>query len=724
MADFISRSTVARAVATTLGLMAAAGALAQTSGQANVGEPADALPAVTVHGQREALGGAPAPYAGGQVSTGARLGILGNTSVLDTPFNVTAYTAQTIRNEQARSVADVIAVDPSVRLASARSNINEDFTIRGFSVPSSDFALNGVFGLTSYWRAPLEAVEQVDILKGPSAALFGMTPGGSIGGVVNLVPKRAADEPLTRLNVSAMSDSVLGTHLDFGRRFGPNKALGARVNVMHREGDTTVNSQSARESLGSLALDLRERSFRASLDLLWQTQRINNVVRQFQLDPGLIAIPGVPENSTAYPGLGYSDGEDLSVLLKAEYDLNNRATAFVSVGQRKLVWDAFAANPNILNAAGDYEFFGGWQKMNVDSKPIQLGVRGRFLTGAVEHKATLSYDRLDQTQTLGFYTGFPAGASNLYTGQLFATPPTAGINNPLRPYLDTKLTSLALADTLSMMDETLLVTLGARRQQVEAQNYDFTTGVASGPYYDQSEITPLVGVVYKLSPQWSLYASYVEGLSKGDTAPISGALGNPGAMLPPYRSKQKEIGTKWNQGTFMTTLSLFEITKPSAAISNNTFAVNGEKRNRGVEGNVAGEVTTGLRLLGGLSYIDAVLTKSADASIIGKGAIGVPKLQANLGAEWDLRALPGLTLSGRAIHTGKAYANQSNTLETKEWTRFDAGARYSTRLAAKPVTFRLNVENLTDKNYYGIATEGYLFLGTPRTVTLSASVDL
>ncbi|MCC3262531.1 Plug domain-containing protein, partial [Paenibacillus polymyxa] len=97
---------------------------------------------------------APAPIAGGLIGGGARMGILGNTSVMDTPFSVTSYTAQTIENEQARSVAAVATMDPSVRMSSARSNINEDLTIRGFNVPTADFAFNGMFGLTPYWRAP------------------------------------------------------------------------------------------------------------------------------------------------------------------------------------------------------------------------------------------------------------------------------------------------------------------------------------------------------------------------------------------------------------------------------------------------------------------------------------------------------------------------------------------------------------------------------------------
>lgn len=64
------------------------------------------------------------------------MGVLGNTAVMDTPFSVTSYSAQVIENNQARSVADIAAMDPSVRMSSARSNINEDLTMRGFRSPA------------------------------------------------------------------------------------------------------------------------------------------------------------------------------------------------------------------------------------------------------------------------------------------------------------------------------------------------------------------------------------------------------------------------------------------------------------------------------------------------------------------------------------------------------------------------------------------------------------
>src|SRR3546814_15869174 len=93
---------------------------------------------------------------------------------------------------------------------------------------------------------------------------------------------------------------------------------------------------------------------------------------------------------------------------------------------------------------------------------------------------------------------------------------------------------------MSFMHDQLQLSLGVRRQQVEGQNYNFMTGDPSGPRYDQRATTPFAGVVFKVRPDLSLYASYVEGLSQGDTAPTSAAITNPGETLPPFKSRSEE----------------------------------------------------------------------------------------------------------------------------------------------------------------------------------------
>ena len=172
----------------------------------------------------------------------------------------------------------------------------------------------------------------------------------------------------------------------------------------------------------------------------------------------------------------------------------------------------------------------------------------------------------------------------------------------------------------------------------------------------------------------------------------------------------------------LATVALFELTRPSSGISGNTFGEFGEQRNRGVEASFAGEVTKGVRLLGGISYIDAVINKATTPGLQGNKAIGVPDWQFNLGAEWDTPFVPGLTVLGRVIYTDRTYANADNTLSVPSWTRVDAGARYETKISGTPVTFRFNVENLFNRNYWGTATAGYLFVGSPRTYTFSTSI--
>ncbi|WP_233639573.1 TonB-dependent receptor plug domain-containing protein [Achromobacter xylosoxidans] len=181
---------------------------------------APTLPAVTVTANSAQDQDLPAPYAGGQVAQGARLGMMGNQDVMDTPFNVTSYTAELIQNQQARTLADVMANDASVRFTTSSGHAYENFRIRGFDVNQNDVAINGMYGLAPMGRTPLEFVERVEVLKGPNALFSGMAPSGAVGGTINLVPKRADDTPNATFGVNWQGDGQLGTTIDAGRRFG------------------------------------------------------------------------------------------------------------------------------------------------------------------------------------------------------------------------------------------------------------------------------------------------------------------------------------------------------------------------------------------------------------------------------------------------------------------------------------------------------------------------
>lgn len=135
-----------------------------------VAENIKTLPAVIVSGER--TDGLPRPYAGGQAARGGRLGLLGNTDTMKAPFSVSSYTAQTIQDHQAVTVADVLAADSSVRSTGQTGGLLDAFFIRGFPIGEGnlgEIAFDGQYGVAPNYRVFSDYVERVEVVKGPAA---------------------------------------------------------------------------------------------------------------------------------------------------------------------------------------------------------------------------------------------------------------------------------------------------------------------------------------------------------------------------------------------------------------------------------------------------------------------------------------------------------------------------------------------------------------------------
>ncbi|MBO6904893.1 MAG: TonB-dependent receptor, partial [Parvibaculum sp.] len=171
-------------------------------------------------------------------------------------------------------------------------------------------------------------------------------------------------------------------------------------------------------------------------------------------------------------------------------------------------------------------------------------------------------------------------------------------------------------------------------------------------------------------------------------------------------------------------VALFQTEQPSAYTNAaNVFVVDGEQRNRGIELNMFGEPAEGVRLLGGVTFLDAELTSTALGANDGNTAVGVPDYLVNLTGEWDLPFLKGVTATARVLYTAEQYANAANTQEVPDWARLDIGARYTAEFGERPVTFNLFVENVTDESYWASANGGYLTMGDPLTAKFSVSTE-
>ena len=665
-------------------------------------------------------GGLKAPYAGGQVARGGRVGLLGSQDIMSTPLTITNYTAKLIEDQQAASLADVLQNDPAVRVTRGFGNFQQAYMVRGLVVYSDDISYNGLYGLLPRQYLAAQLVERVEVLRGASAFLNGAAPGGSgLGGAVNVMPKRAGNTPQASITLG-VDGGQLSEAIDVGHRWGEHKELGLRGNVVHSEGDTAVDGERGKLDAALLGADWHVGGLRLSADIGTQDNDIKAAT------PNINVFGGVPAAPHAGKQLAqkwsYSHERDSFGTLRAEFDILPALTAWAAGGFREGHEDNQLEVPTINGADGTQTLYAAANTRKDSIKTGEVGLRGTFSTGPVKHTVVGSFGAYQAVSKNAFafsnFGGVPAGT--LYDTTFIPIPDetyyTGGSNlsDPLTT-LRVVTRSEALADTLSFAGDSVLLTVGARRQQIESTSFDYGTGAVGTPASKDARVTPVAGLVFKLNKQVSFYGTYIEGLVAGDVAPSNAS--NAGQAFAPYQTRQQELGVKVDTGSYGGTVSVFQSRKVNYGFNGGVFEQLDTQRNRGAEISVYGEALPGVRVLGGASFLDAKLT--------GKQVIGSPKSQFNLGFDFDVTGVPGLALNVRGVHTARQFADAANTEVVPSWTRFDLGARYEMDVGTHQVTLRAGVNNVTNRNYWassgGYPGQGYLTVGAPRTYLFSGT---
>lgn len=718
------RTRPARAVRTTPTAQRAA----RTAPRQTAERPPSQNLAATTMGTTHTIGTPAPPYAGGQFAQGGTLGLLGSTSVMNVPFSTVNYTSQLIENQQGRTAVDTLINDASVRATTAQNGFDDTLTIRGFSVPPGDVGFNGLYGLISSNRVPSQIIERIELLKGPGALINGIAPGGSTGGGINIVSKRALEVPFTRVTPIFMSAGNYALAVDTSGRYGENKEWGVRFNGLGRNGEASIDNGNWRTGLGALSLDYRGERLRWTVDAISQNDDTKNFRPQIGIQTNVPFIPPPPDaRSTWYPGVLLKQ-RDNTIATGLEYDLSQAITAYAAIGYRE--GENYQTFPDSrvtgflggIDALGNFRLINAYYDSYSKTTSGNAGIRSNFDIGPVNHKVNIAFTGYYQENGNAYVANTAAQSvpSNIYDPA--PLPVVTGARLPPRLANEITLKSMAVADTMSFFNETVLLTLGARHQRVEQDAFNTTTGLKTG-HYGAEALTPLAGLVFKPWQNVSLYTNYAEGLSQGVVVPAGFA--NTGTVLAPYKSKQQEAGVKVDWGTITTTAAVFQIARPALITTPANFRLyDGEQRNSGVELNAYGLWMPGLRGFASVTYLRPELTNPANPAERGNDAAGIPRLTASAGLDWDTPWVTGLALNGRVIYTGGSYLTTANNSwqQFADWTRIDIGARYATSFNGRPVTIRANIENLFDKRYW-LTSGSFVTVASPRTYIVSAAFD-
>lgn len=686
------------------------------------------LEAIVVSDERTAEGDTPAPaYAGGQVAAGGRAGILGEQEASDVPFSVISFTEELIDNQQADTLSDVLLNDASVQSAFGYGNYSEKFFIRGFELNGEDIAYGGLYGVLPRQIIDMDVAGRVELFKGANAFTNGVAPGSSgIGGIVNIEPKRAGDEPLNRVTVGYETEDYREVGVDVSRRFGSQNEYGVRVSAKSGKGDTAIDDENRQSTAAVVGLDYRGDRSRASFDFGYQNQEVEGG-RSVVYVGGVTEIPDAPDADTNYaPSWTYSGMETTFGMLRGEYDLTDAWTAYAAVGANNTHESGEYSSPTVIDAEGNATASRLGVPYRAKSVGSQAGLRGQLSTGPVSHKVNLGYSGVYRKTSSAYTLSFPAFDTNIYEPADPDYPETAfsdGDQGDPNVRSRIRTNGVALADTLGFLNDNVLLTLGTRYQEVEVRNYNYDGTEDESGYFSDYAMTPVYGVVVKPVEGISLYANHVESLLPGDTAPAEASNG--GKTIGVVEAEQNEIGAKFDYGRLGGAISVFQIEKPEAFQDSVTseYGYYGEQRNRGLELSLYGEPVDGVRLISSATWLDPEITEAADEANEGKDAVGVPEYRYVVSGEWDLPVVNGLTALGKVIRNGPQYADPANELEVDAWTRLDLGVRYTMPVNSSEIIWRANVENVADENYWASAGGGYLTQGEPRTIKLSAELN-
>ena len=646
------------------------------------------------------------------------------------PQSVTVVSQELMTAEANTRVADALKNVPGITLNAGEGAARGDtVNLRGFSA-FNDFFLDGIRDAAVYTRDIFD-IDSVEVIKGPSATLFGR---GSTGGAINQVSKAPTLSPL----YSVTAD--LGTNHEYRATTDIDIPLGAatafRINAMGESSDVADRDYVHNERWGvapSLALGMGQDN---SVVLAYLHQQENNVP-----DSGVPFVAGrpAPVPREFYYGLAsdrQTTNDDIGTV-RFKHEFNSDISIADTFRYARYEFNYQSNMPNFGSSVPSAttpldDIFVGRDAPGSSGTQTNLtnqtDLTARFTTGPTTQTLFAGVEFARQTNDLSRYNN-PFNQNNNWIPETpllnpDATEPLPGIQ-PITSQQNTVAHSAAMyaTDTIGITPYLDFVA-GLRFDHFSADyvQYTWTTGAVLNLDHADNVTSPRAALIFKPTPQQSYYLSY--GTSFDPSAEAL-SLTTKTADLGPVKAKTYEAGAKtnWLDGKLATTAAVFRTEVDNAQTNdpeNPTLTVlNGDQRVDGLELGAQGYLTEHLEIIAGYTYLDGKTLSSGTTAFVGKALPNVARNAANLWAEYELTDAWEIGAGGNWL--GARFADSGETATIPGYVVWNAMASYK---LSRTVSLQLNVLNLTNKlyydnSYYTSAAENHVYPGAGRTAKLT-----
>lgn len=698
--------------------------------------------------------------------------------IAETPQNITVLTKAEIEESGYTDLRAILDAQPGITLGTGENGnaFGDRYIIRGQEVRSDIF----VDGLRDPGMTTREsfAVEQIEITKGPNSSFAGR---GSSGGAVNAITKQATtDYDYTSLSAGVGSDNYHRLTLDTNQAL--TDELAVRANFLTAKEDVPDRDPAYRERKGVAVSGFYNpiEEFEMTLDYYGLNAKDNP-------DLGTYLIGDVPQRKPADNVPVYAQSEDFlesdvdtfTARLKYRFNSDLRITNITRKGTSENGYVATGARGNAQTSAKDpngvyttstLSTHQGWQEVDYFANQTNLFLE-KDIAG-MKHEFIFSAEYTDHAVLNGNYTVTNSGSNCVTNGRTPGSTTASwcifdkngqevsNINHLMNRQISksvwdidwsVKTKSLSVMDTVDLNDK-WSVFAGLRADRFDFDLGTQTAALVQADYqYSDTLTNSHIGVVYDINEVGNIYLTWSTAADiNGGESDVGTSSGYGGTVIyngsvagaKPERSNNYELGTKWNlfDETLLLTGAIFQVTKSDVMEGANYDSVGtfntGKIRVRGIEFGATGQITEKLTTQAGVTYMEADVLESATADNIGKTISNFADKSLNLQLKYQFTDKFGF--GGAWKYEGKKYAGQPDTAAV--YTTIPASGAYyyaqpipayavldlfATYDFSKNLDLRLNVGNVTDKDYYLAAyrSGSFVYKGDARTTRLTLNYN-